>query len=408
MRSFVALLFICAGLSACETAPEAQHPSLPTENVAAQPKIATSDAPGPVQVFRPMQPIADDEDDQPTRPIEPVEPTRPVDTTGTLTSPAACSPLETIDDQPSGRTTFYRMADGTISFSADMDVNTDGALTSYSAADPGYYNSGGRLATRKALNTVCNGLKVVGAGAKPDLGPRECSQLLEAFQQFRDAGWPRFNADGDRIRFYAIEARADAGADRNVPCLVDNDWMVSTTSIEMSGTYSPCDPNKWLDARRFNAIVMPPQVLAAARATAGGGDLVAVRYRGRMFGAVVGDTNPRKVGEGTLALTLALRALDPEPPEQPQGLRAVYGIAIVRPPVEYFVFPGTKGKALPLTNARSGEIAQAALAEAAARGIPGVRACGFDAARARAAGPVRRLTPEEGLNDDPDVLKNEN
>jgi hypothetical protein len=353
-----------------------------------------------------MEPIADDAD-EPSRPSEPERPggpERPADPP--LADAANCTPIDTIDDPHAGSTTFYRGADGTISFAADMDVNTDGALTSYSASDPGFYNSEGRLNTRRALNTVCNGLKVVGAGARPDLGPAECRQLLVAFARFRDAGWPRVDANGDRIRFYGVETRRDAGPDKNEPCLADDDWMVSQTSIRMTGSYAACDPQGWLDARRVNAIVMPPQVLAAAGASAKGGDLVAVRYRGKVFGAIVGDTNPRRVGEGTLALTSALRGLDPEPPPAPANIRDVYRLSVKRPPVEYFVFPGTRAQAEPITNARGAQIAALALAEAERRGVLATKACGFDRAGARSLN-VRRLTPEEGLNDDPDVLKNE-
>jgi hypothetical protein len=342
------------------------------------------------EVFRPMQPIADDAAEEPEQSDQPAT--------------AACTPLQTIDDPHAGRVTFYRGSDGTVSFAADMDVNTDGALTSYSANDPGFYDANGRLNTRQALNTVCNGLKVVRPGS--DLGPAQCQQLLAAFAQFRDAGWPARNASGDRIRFYGIETRPDARAGKNEPCLAGDDWMVSQTSIRMTGTYPPCDPQAWLDSRRVNAIVMPPQVLAAVGANARGGDLVAVRYRGKVFGAIVGDTNPRRVGEGTLALAAALRALDPEPPPAPANIRDVYRLSVVRPPVEYFVLPGTRSKAEPLTNARGREIAALAVVEAERRGVLSSKACGFDASGGRSLS-IRRLTPDEGLNDDPDVLKDE-
>lgn len=347
-----------------------------------------------------MAPIADDADET-SRPVESAQPSETV-----IAESGTCKPIVTIDDPHSGETTFFKLPDGTVSFAADMDVNTDGALTSYSASDPGFYNSDGRLTTRRALNTICNGLKVVGAGARPDLGPAECPQLLSVFAQFRDAGWPTRNASGDRIRFYGIETRPDVGPDKNEPCLAGDDWMVSQTSIRMTGAYPACDPQAWLDARRVNAIVMPPQVLAAAGASARGGDLVAVRYRDKVFGAIVGDTNPRRVGEGTLALTAALRALDPEPPAAPANIRDVYRLSVKRPPVEYFVFPGTRDKAEPIVNARGAQIAALAVAEAERRGVLGAKACGFDRAGARSLN-VRRLTPEEGLNDDPDVLKNE-
>jgi hypothetical protein len=174
----------------------------------------------------------------------------------------------------------------------------------------------------------------------------------------------------------------------------------------MTGAYAACDPQAWLDARRVNAIVMPPQVLQAAGASARGGDLVAVRYRGKVFGAIVGDTNPSRAGEGTISLTAALRALDPQPPSPPASLRDVYQFSIVRPPVEYFVFPGTRPKAEPITNARGRDIAALAVAEAERRGVLGAKACGFDGAGVRAL-TGKRKTPEEGLNDDPDVLKDE-
>jgi hypothetical protein len=357
------------------------------------------------QVFRPMDPIADDAGEEARPPAQPDVTDTPPPPEPPVNEAATCTPIQTINDSNAGPVTFYRGADGTVSFAADMDVNTDGALTSYSASDPGFFNAQGRLSTRRALNTVCNGLKIVRPG--PDLGPRECRQLLTAFAQFRDAGWPSVNAAGDRISFYGIETRRDAGPGKNEPCLADDDWMVSQTSIRMTGAYPACDPQGWLDARRVNAIVMPPQVLSAVGASARGGDLVAVRYRGKVFGAIVGDTNPRHVGEGTLALTTALRALDPTPPPSPANIVDVYRLSVKRPPVEYFVFPGTRSKAEPLTNARGREIAALAVAEAEARGVLASKACGFNAMGARSL-TIRRLTPEEGLNDDPDVLKDEN
>jgi hypothetical protein len=405
MRYVWFILFLTAFLTACETTPPAQAPE---PQPPAEPER---------QVFRPMEPIADDFDQpsrpqEPSRPPEPARPTEPVQppepaqpseppqpSQPPLSAAASCTPIDTIES-----VTFYKTADGTVSFAADMDVNTDGTLTSYSASDPGFFNSNGRLSTRRALNTICNGLKIVRPG--PDLGPRECPQLLTAFAKFRDAGWPAQNADGDRIRFYAIETRKDAGPEKNEPCLADDDWMVSTTSIKMSGAYPACDPQAWLDARRVNAVVMPPQVLRAAGASAQGGDLVAVRYRGKVFGAIVGDTNPSRVGEGTISLTAALRALDPQPPSPPANLRDVYQFSIVRPPVEYFVFPGTRSQAEPITNARGRALAELAVAEAQRRGVLKARACGFDGAGARSLNQKRR-TPEEGLNDDPDVLKDE-
>ena len=46
---------------------------------------------------------------------------------------------------------------GLVSFRANVDVNTDGALQSYKADDLGFF-PGGRLNTRTALNTICNGV----------------------------------------------------------------------------------------------------------------------------------------------------------------------------------------------------------------------------------------------------------
>jgi hypothetical protein len=352
-----------------------------------------------------MEPIVEDGDRAPQRPDE-SEPNRPSEPAPPLADAGVCTPITMIDDPHAGEVTFYKAADNTISFAADMDVNTDGALTSYSASDPGFYNAEGLLTTRRALNTICNGLKIVGAGARPDLGPAECRELLTAFARFRAAGWPAKNTDGDRIRFYGIEARPDPSGARNEPCLADDDWMVSQTSIRMTGSYAACDPQGWLDARRVNAIVMPPQVLTAVGGSARGGDLVVVRYRGKAFGAIVGDTNPRRVGEGTLALAQALRALDPEPPPAPSNIRDVYRLSVKRPPVEYFVFPGTRAAAEPIVNPRGAALAQLALTEGARRGVLSRKACGLDTAGARSL-TIKRLTPEEGLNDDPDVLRNE-
>lgn len=380
------IAFVCLTLlAACETAPLVQ-----------QPEPARPPEPER-QVFRPMEPIADDADAEPTFPERPAESERPAEQP--LAEAASCTPIDTID-----KVTFYKTSGGAVSFAADMDVNTDGAITSYSATDPGFYHPVNGLSTRRALNTVCNGLKVVGPDGRTRINYKECPKLLAAFVRFRDAGWPLRDSNGDKIDFFAMEKRPGMGPDKQVPCLLDEEWMVSTTSFPMTGSYAPCDPQRWLDARRVNAIVMPPQVLAAAGATRGGGDLVVVRYRGKAFGAIVGDTNPRKAGEGTLALTAALRALDPQPPRPPSNLGEVYRFPVKRPPVEYFVFPGTKSLAGEIRNDRGAEIAQKALDEARSRGVLATAACGLaDASiRGRTLGGAKLITPEEGLNNDRD------
>ena len=105
----------------------------------------------------------------------------------------------------------------------------------------------------------------------------------------------------------------------------------------MDSSKPVCDPDHWVDALRIPAIVLPLD----SRMSATGvrlHDLAIIRLpNGRRVGAIVGDTNPRKIGEATVIANMRLRDV----PTVPANYRAT--IALKIPSAQYVVFPGNKG-----------------------------------------------------------------
>ena len=254
---------------------------------------------------------------------------------------------------------------GLVSFRANVDVNTDGALQSYKADDLGFF-PGGRLTTRTALNTICNGVNIRDSAGAVVLDYRQCGRLIAEFERIRGFGWHR--AGDNYVDFYAIARRPGTerpGVNRGVPCEQDG-YYVSQTARPMEASRGVCDPDRWIDALRIPAIVLPLDDRMRSTGAALH-DLAAVRLPGsdRWVGAIVGDTNRSKIGEGTVRLVQALRGDF----TVPANYRAVVALAL--PAADYLVFPRTAGEVANRSNDSGEAIATAAAAALGRHGITG-------------------------------------
>lgn len=272
------------------------------------------------------------------------------------TSAESCTKVDKYG-KGSEATTVYHSSDGLISFIADMDINTDGSLESYKIDDLGHRRADGRLTTHGALNTICNGVSIRNAQHKVVYSARSCFKLIKEFKRIRDFGWLK---DGENyVEFYGIELKKKepAGRYRGVPC-THGDAYVSQVARPLSPSYGDCKPEKWLDAMAVPAIVLPLDSKMRSLGVSHH-DLAMVRLKGdsEWVGAVVGDTNPSKVGEITVIGAMKLRGKP-----KPRNYRESVALSLGRDTVEYVVFPGSAAKISNLSNESFDEI-EAAVSE---------------------------------------------
>jgi len=244
----------------------------------------------------------------------------------------------------------HRTSDGLITFEANVDVNTDGALQSYKIDDLGFWD-GHHIQTHSALNTICNGVSIRTPNNNRLYGPRQCVDLIQEFKRIRERGWVRDGAN--YVDFYAIALKPNTqrpGKNRGEPCEKDG-YYVSQVAKPIDPNKDVCDPERWVDALRIPAIVLPLD----SRMQATGirlHDLAIVRLRNsdKWVGAIVGDTNPTRIGEATVITNMRLRGLT----AVPANYRATVALAL--PAARYFVFPGTANMISSLSNASDPEI----------------------------------------------------
>lgn len=252
----------------------------------------------------------------------------------------------------------YKSESGVISFLADMDVNTDGTLSSYGIDDLGHKNSAGRLDTTDSLNVICNGANIRKPNGNLLYGANNCYSLIREFKRIRDAGWMK---PGENfVYFYGIEVSEKTYVTtpsgrkilRGVPCEQNGYYVSQVAKMLPGGAYGDCKPEKWLDALEMPAIVVPGTSVMTTNGVKQH-DLAVVRLKstGKWVGAIVGDLNDRKVGEATVNLAARLR----DKPF-PSRYREVVGLALGSDKVEYIIFPGTKGKVPDLSNSSDAEI----------------------------------------------------
>lgn len=256
----------------------------------------------------------------------------------------------------------YKEADGVVSFVANVDVNTDGALKSYHPNDPGNYDSG-KLDTRLALNTVCNGLNILKADGTVLYGPGQCRNVLREYARLRPLGWR--DAAGISVKWFGIAATSP-----RAPCIdAPSGFFVSQTARPLDGALPTCDPARWPDALLLSSIVLPYDQ-SVKNAGVRLGDVALVREPGgKMTGALFMDTNNKRLGEASVKVAKDLRGIAADP----NGYRETLKLKL--PKAEYFVFPGTAAQVGKLTNASEPQIQKAAAALAIKHGVAGRNAC---------------------------------
>ena len=209
-------------------------------------------------------------------------------------------------------------------FKSHMNVNTDGAPTSY--------HLDGKSAG--AMNTLCNGaniylsaedlaqqkafvgyltkgeraeLKDKGATAEEikKASIQKCAQFDAYLQQARKAQWDQKTFP--RVDFYAVATDGNGK-----PCeITSGPWkgfLVSTAAVA-DRTRGACSPSRYLDATRHKAIVVPKKsdFTPVDKFAVYNGNLTLVQYGKKQEQAIVGDQGPPDgLGEGTPALGWAL------------------------------------------------------------------------------------------------------
>lgn len=197
----------------------------------------------------------------------------------------------------------------TIFYRADLDVNTDGTARSYHPQDPRgisiALNNMGNAITR-AWNE--NGQRITCDGGDASNRQGACfTEYMNAFEGARDLGF-------DPNAFPRIETKQiipweySAAEGHIVPCLNDLGYFVSQTSLSLNSSLGLCDQARYVDSLKINAVVYIPGRLRAQGTTSDKGDLVIVRDRksGRYAFAIHGDSNPVRLGEGSVALAAQL------------------------------------------------------------------------------------------------------
>lgn len=196
-----------------------------------------------------------------------------------------------------------------ILFQTPLRVNTDGAPTSYHPFD-----LPGRV---KALNNICNAISVrsVPAGIK-----QPCGKAMEVFSQYRDNDWTV--PDGYKIKWNNVIAARMTNR-QAVPCVFSageyQGYFGSLTSLKNDLPVSEqgeCEVNNQLDQRFVPALVMASGANPVSLFGAKVGDLL-VAYNpatGSVMAAIIGDIGPEdNLGEGSIALNMALLGIDRQP-----------------------------------------------------------------------------------------------
>ena len=223
-------------------------------------------------------------------------------------------------------------------FTANLDVNTDGAARSYHPDDPRGKNI--------ALNNMGNAITKIydSSGENVTCSPRrgDCYSLfISIFEQSRDVGYnpkrhPRFETTN------IIPWKLDVNKGWKVPCTIkdgkNKGYFVSQTNLLVDKNRDECDQNRYLDSMSINAIVLPKDAIWASQGVrTDKGDLTVVRNRSnnKIVFAITGDTGPaNKIGEGTVALAAALNGVTLTGNE---SYKEIKKLAVKK--VDYLIFP---------------------------------------------------------------------
>ena len=223
-------------------------------------------------------------------------------------------------------------------FTADLDVNTDGAARSYHPDDP----RGERIALNNMGNAITRMFDAQGRDVTCSPRRGACfTRFIETFEAARDAG---YDPDGHpRVETrHIIPWRFNPALGREAPCTIQSGphagYFVSQTAMIVDPDAGICDQRRYLDSLRMNAIVLPRRIDWRAQGVpTDGGDLVVLRDRGthNVAFALVGDRGPaHKIGEGTVALAATLGGVGLAGTETFQEIKR-----LARPRVDYLIFP---------------------------------------------------------------------
>lgn len=224
-----------------------------------------------------------------------------------------------------------------LAFVSTLKVNTDGTRISYHRDDP----RGRRL----AINNILNAMR---AGRISD------------FERAAANDWEPVEETWRILSDHVIERDAATGK----PCVTADGFLLSMTAspARAEGAVGDCDPDKWIDALRVPAAVLPGGTNGfsrwAARARSPVLAVTVDRPARRSFG-IVGDIGPSdEIGEASVAMNRELNGL---PGDAVPANREDAKDRFQAPRSLVIVFPGTANRAgLPLTPERVGAHAQEA------------------------------------------------
>ena len=217
-------------------------------------------------------------------------------------------------------------------FLSKLRVNTDGAPNSYHPFDP--------RGSTKAINNIANGIAIYKDGKS--LG---YSDTINAFEQWRDAGWKQQN--GYRVSWQNVLAARKNADGQVVPCTFSDGpfagYFVSLTAMKNRlppDKAGECGANDQLDEREIPALVLAGGKTPMSQWGVRVGDLVVARNPATnvVVAAVVGDTGPpENLGEGSVALNMKLLGRTQQPQNYGDAKRLDTGDA----EIEVAIFPGT-------------------------------------------------------------------
>lgn len=202
-------------------------------------------------------------------------------------------------------------------FRARMAVNTDGAPTSYHPED----FEGARL----AINKIVHGITITRAGG----GTLTNAQKKNVFDAWRNSpGWAV--PPGYSISWQSVIAKDAAGR----PCIFRSGehrgYFGSLTATKQglpASQWGECQVRNQLDLRHVPAIVLRgPSVSPLSTFGARKGDLVLAinpaTTPATIVPAIIGDTgNPKRIGEGSVALNMRLLGITAQPRTYSEAVR---------------------------------------------------------------------------------------
>jgi hypothetical protein len=203
---------------------------------------------------------------------------------------------------------------GSLFWVRSLQVDADGAPNAYHRDDP--HGKKGL-----AIEYLGNGMTIFRNGEPMtfELEEQDNSDWLTVYKEIVGKGW-------EAPPGYSVDIYGFARDERGKVCVTKTGRLTSATSLQLNPKARQCNPNRYLDARKFPGIVVPNRapddrvvdnadpVVATPFSEHGvaRGDL-AVVYNpetGLWKGALLYDTGPRHLlGEGSLRLVMNLRGL---------------------------------------------------------------------------------------------------